>query len=146
MASMCGAVQPWWRLCSEATSTSSMVCVLKPTFVLFCSVLFCPCSLVYKAVQAPEYQGFLQQALKAAAGKSKDPSRPYAAVADVLSVIIGCEMLKIVPGRVSTEVGYHWGSLGGGVQTGSYLCWQLRRNLSSSRCECYSVFSVIVCK
>lgn len=28
-----------------------------------------------------------------------------AGVADALSVIIGCEMLKIVPGRVSTEVG-----------------------------------------
>lgn len=64
-----------------------------------------PCSLVYKAVQAPEYQDFLHQALKTAAGASKDPNRPYAAVADVLSVIIGCEMLKIVPGRVSTEVG-----------------------------------------
>lgn len=61
-------------------------------------------SLVYKAVQAPEYQDFLKQALRTAAGKSKDPNRPYAAVADVLSVIIGCEMLSNVPGRVSTEV------------------------------------------
>jgi hypothetical protein len=33
------------------------------------------------------------------------PAGPAAAgVADVLSVIIGSEMLKIVPGRVSTEV------------------------------------------
>lgn len=64
-------------------------------------------SLCYQAVQDPEYQGFLQQALQAKAAKSNDPARPYAGVADVLSVIIGSEMLKIVPGRVSTEVDAH---------------------------------------
>lgn len=31
----------------------------------------------------------------------------HTGVADVLSVNIGCEMLKIVPGRVSTEVDAH---------------------------------------
>lgn len=68
-------------------------------------------SLVYKAVQQSEYQRFLTEAL-AARGKGGDggaasAGRPYAAVADVLSVNIGCEMLKIVPGRVSTEVDAH---------------------------------------
>jgi hypothetical protein len=32
-------------------------------------------------VQDPEYQGFLQQALKAKAAKSSDPARPYAGMA-----------------------------------------------------------------
>jgi hypothetical protein len=36
------------------------------------------CSLVYKAVQAPEYQSFLHQALKAPGSKSNDPNRPFA--------------------------------------------------------------------
>lgn len=33
--------------------------------------------------------------------------RPYAAIADVLSVNVGMELLEIVPGRVSTEVDAH---------------------------------------
>lgn len=66
-------------------------------------------SLVYKAVQEPEYQPFLMQALSAARNIKgpRDANRPYAGVADVLSTIIGAEMLKIVPGRVSTEVDAH---------------------------------------
>lgn len=66
-------------------------------------------SLVYKAVQQPEYQRFLTDAL-VARGNAKakaDPNRPFAGVADVLSVNIGCEMLRVVPGRVSTEVDAH---------------------------------------
>jgi hypothetical protein len=38
-------------------------------------------SLCYQAVQDHEYQGFLQQALKAKAAKSSDPARPYAGAA-----------------------------------------------------------------
>jgi transaldolase len=45
----------------------------------------------------------VRAALKAAGGRGSDPLRPYAEAADALSVIIGSEMLKIVPGRVSTE-------------------------------------------
>ncbi len=33
--------------------------------------------------------------------------RPYARIADVLSVNVGLELLEIVPGRVSTEVDAH---------------------------------------
>ena len=33
--------------------------------------------------------------------------RPYAEIADVLSVNVGLELLEIVPGRVSTEVDAH---------------------------------------
>jgi transaldolase len=35
------------------------------------------------------------------------PTTLLAGVADVLSVLIGCEMLQVVPGRVSTEVDAH---------------------------------------
>lgn len=66
-----------------------------------------PQSLVYKAVQEAEYQPLLAQALAQARSAKTGPhdaARPYAGVADVLSTIIGAEMLRIVPGRVSTEV------------------------------------------
>lgn len=64
-------------------------------------------SLVLKAVQNPEYEHLLQEALtqiRTNGVAPADPNRPYSDVADVLSVIIGAGMLKIVPGRVSTEV------------------------------------------
>ncbi len=65
-------------------------------------------SLVYKAVQQPEYRPFLDEAVAAVRANSNaapDPrNRPAARVADALSVIIGRQMLDIVPGRVSTEV------------------------------------------
>lgn len=64
-------------------------------------------SLVYKAVQEPKYQRFLSEALAAKGHGASDPARPYAGVADVLSVNLGSEMLKVVPGRVSTEVDAH---------------------------------------
>lgn len=70
-------------------------------------------SLVYKAMQVPEYQHHLAAALaqdreratRTAGGGGG--SRPYAGVADVLAVNLGAEMLKLVPGRVSTEVDAH---------------------------------------
>jgi hypothetical protein len=52
-----------------------------------------------------------------------------AGVADVLSVIIGAEMLKIVPGRVSTEVRRRIGSQLGQQQQ------QLPVSLASSTCQ-----------
>ncbi|GBG00452.1 transaldolase [Raphidocelis subcapitata] len=61
-------------------------------------------SLVYKAVQQPEYARFLTDALAARGKGHGDAAHPFAGVADALSVNIGAEMLKLVPGRVSTEV------------------------------------------
>ncbi|GFR39820.1 hypothetical protein Agub_g312 [Astrephomene gubernaculifera] len=61
-------------------------------------------SLVYKALSMPENRHFLEKALKAQTKAPENPARPYAGVADQLSVDLGCELLKIVPGRVSTEV------------------------------------------
>eukprot|EP00210_Caulerpa_lentillifera_P002232 g2145.t1 len=66
-------------------------------------------SLVLKAVQQPEYERFLKQAVEEEA-VSPGPSlanRPFASIADRLAVLIGCELLEIVPGRVSTEVDAH---------------------------------------
>ena len=56
-------------------------------------------SLILKAAQKPEYQSLLQQAI--ADGKKAGSSTD-----DILRqilVLFGCEILKIVPGRVSTE-------------------------------------------
>ncbi|KXZ44207.1 hypothetical protein GPECTOR_71g568 [Gonium pectorale] len=65
-------------------------------------------SLVYKALSMPENRHYLEKALaadkKAPHAAKPGVSRPYAGVADQLSVDLGCELLKIVPGRVSTEV------------------------------------------
>ena len=66
-----------------------------------------PCSLVLKAVQNPMYEKYLAEALASAQGKSSIPARPYSGVVDVLAVNLGCDLLKIVPGRVSTEVDAH---------------------------------------
>lgn len=78
-------------------------------------------SLVFKAVQRPENRRFLEAALGMVRGgggssgqhrhhhhaAAVDAARPFARVADELSVILGAEMLKAVPGRVSTEVDAH---------------------------------------
>lgn len=67
-------------------------------------------SLVLKAMCNPEYAKYLDQAIEAekkAGGHSGKGARPYAGVADRLAVTIGSEVLKLVPGRVSTEVDAH---------------------------------------
>lgn len=55
-------------------------------------------SLILKAVQMPEYKALLDRAVAENKGKS------VAEVVDALIVIFGTEILKVVPGRVSTEV------------------------------------------
>ncbi len=57
-------------------------------------------SLLFKAAQLPQYQPYLDEAITWGRGQ-KDP---LSAAADKFAVTIGCEILKIVPGRVSTEV------------------------------------------
>lgn len=62
-------------------------------------------SLVLKAVQDPQYNHYLQDAIALAASEGpSDPARPYANIADHLCVAIGRDLLEIIPGRVSTEV------------------------------------------
>ena len=61
-------------------------------------------SLIYQAAQKPEYAGLLDDAIQCALKAPGDrPARREAGI-DKLMVNFGCEILKIVPGRVSTEV------------------------------------------
>ena len=53
-------------------------------------------SLLYKAAQMPQYAALVKDALSS--------TDSLAAACDKISVAIGCEILKIVPGKVSTEV------------------------------------------
>jgi transaldolase len=55
-------------------------------------------SLILKAVQKPEYAPLLEQTVKAHKGAPTD------AIVDEVLVRFGLEILKVVPGRVSTEV------------------------------------------
>jgi transaldolase len=56
-------------------------------------------SLILKAAAMPEYAWLIDQAIREAG-----PSAPTGLVIDRLLVLFGREILKIVPGRVSTEV------------------------------------------
>jgi transaldolase len=53
-------------------------------------------SLLFKAAQMPQYQDLVKQTLASTSSIGD--------AADKIGVAIGCEILKIVPGRVSTEV------------------------------------------
>ena len=55
-------------------------------------------SLILKAVQQPDYAPLLAQTVAAHA------QAPLDAIVDQVLVRFGCEILKVVPGRVSTEV------------------------------------------
>jgi transaldolase len=61
-------------------------------------------SLIYQAAQMPEYAALLDDAIEFALESSSERSARHAAGMDKLMVNFGCEILKIVPGRVSTEV------------------------------------------
>jgi transaldolase len=60
-------------------------------------------SLLFKAAQQPEYRGLVEDALAYASGKASGPDRT-GLFRDKMAVNFGCEILKIIPGRVSTEV------------------------------------------
>src|ERR1041385_2216337 len=60
-------------------------------------------SLIFKAAQMPEYKYLLEKAI-ADVKKSPAPrSSQVAKVMDDLLILFGTEILKIIPGRVSTE-------------------------------------------
>ncbi|UUA73149.1 transaldolase [Cellvibrio sp. QJXJ] len=60
-------------------------------------------SLVYKAAQMPQYESLLTSSIAANKGITNSAEQ-LSAVCDHLAVGIGLEILKIVPGRISTEV------------------------------------------
>jgi transaldolase len=61
-------------------------------------------SLLLKAAQMDQYRHLVDDAIAYAAKQSGDASAKAAAFMDELAVNFGCEILKIVDGRVSTEV------------------------------------------
>lgn len=61
-------------------------------------------SLLLKAAQQPAYRHLVDDALQYAEGAGSDPGRRTEAFMDRLFVNFGAEILKIIPGRVSTEV------------------------------------------
>ena len=61
-------------------------------------------SLVLKASEIPEYAALIQDAIAWAKSQSQDKAQQIIDAGDKLAVNIGLEVLKIVPGRISTEV------------------------------------------
>ncbi|MGC4091293.1 MAG: transaldolase [Polyangiaceae bacterium] len=61
-------------------------------------------SLLFKAAQLPQYRPLVEEAAKYAEGKVSDASAKTALFMDRLAVNFGTEILKSIPGRVSTEV------------------------------------------
>ena len=61
-------------------------------------------SLLFNAAQRPEYQHLVQEALEYAEKKGGDHKAQTEAFMDNLFVSFGAEILKVIPGRVSTEV------------------------------------------
>ncbi|WP_372869737.1 transaldolase [Shewanella sp.] len=61
-------------------------------------------SLILKAAQIPEYAGLIDNAIAWAKSQSNDQATQIEDAADKLAVNIGLEILKLVPGRISTEV------------------------------------------
>lgn len=60
-------------------------------------------SLILKAAQQPQYQSLLKQAVKWAQNVKNSDSLIHNAT-DKLAVSVGCEILSLIPGVVSTEV------------------------------------------
>jgi len=61
-------------------------------------------SLILKAAALPEYESAIQDAIAYAKQKSNDKSQQVVLACDMLAVNIGKEILKTIPGRISTEV------------------------------------------
>jgi transaldolase len=61
-------------------------------------------SLLLKAAQQPHYQHLVDESLASALREPGDRAARTGAFMDRLFVAFGCEILKVVPGRVSTEV------------------------------------------
>ena len=61
-------------------------------------------SLILKAAQIPEYQKYLTQAIAYGKQQSDEKDQQLIDAGDMLAVTIGLEILKVVPGRISTEV------------------------------------------
>jgi transaldolase len=61
-------------------------------------------SLLYHAAQMPEYRRLVDEAVELASERGGSDQEMAQEFIDHLFVLFGCEILKVVPGRVSTEV------------------------------------------
>jgi len=61
-------------------------------------------SLILQAANMPQYQPLINKAIDYGKKMGKTPEERLTHTMDKLFVLFGCEILKIVPGRVSTEV------------------------------------------
>ncbi len=61
-------------------------------------------SLLLKASQDESYRPFIQQAGQWALSQGGSSAELLANTSDKLAVLAGCEILKYIPGRISTEV------------------------------------------
>ena len=61
-------------------------------------------SLLYKAAQMPAYRHLVEEATDVASELRGNNTQMAEEFIDQLFVLFGCEILKVVPGRVSTEV------------------------------------------
>lgn len=64
-------------------------------------------SLILAASEKPQYQHLIEEALKYSRNKAKSEEEADELLLDKLFVNFGTEILKIIPGRVSTEVDAH---------------------------------------
>lgn len=61
-------------------------------------------SLILNAAKLPEYQPLIDDAIAWAKARSQDKAQQIIDAGDKLAVNIGLEILKLIPGRISTEV------------------------------------------
>ncbi len=61
-------------------------------------------SLILKAVQMPEYEALLDKAIADHRNANLPPQALIEHIIDNVLILFGLEILKVVPGRVSTEV------------------------------------------
>ncbi|WP_440867100.1 transaldolase [Symbiopectobacterium purcellii] len=61
-------------------------------------------SLILNAAQIPEYRSLIEDAVKWAREQSRKREQQLVDATDKLAVNIGLEILKLIPGRISTEV------------------------------------------
>jgi transaldolase len=61
-------------------------------------------SLILAAAQMPQYRGLIDQAVALARKEGQNPAERMTILMDRLFVLFGIEILKHIPGRVSTEV------------------------------------------
>jgi transaldolase len=90
-------------------------------------------SLLLKAAQLPQYRPLVDEAYKFADAQSGDESQRRAAFMEKLAVNFGCEILKIIPGRVSTEVDASYAFDSSGTIAKAHLIIELYRKAGIAR-------------